>query len=375
MKTHKQWMEFFWNNFSLPIIVDYDNEYYTQLKKKYSDLISGLSILGAPQSILDPLKEFVNEITNAIQEYYRGNIIQAHEKIQIIFKKCCENNQYAISGINESPAFSRARNSEISKVDFYRARLNENIIDYSSKDMLHIPFKERSKVKSERFSIPGLPCLYLGNTSYVCWIELGCPADHRFNVSPVRLDNSQKIFNLAIYKQLLQYILDSGDEDDNIEHNLLSVLKILMINLATSFVVKEENRNFKSEYLVSQMLMIACKNEGYDGITYFSKQVKYEILATTIGVNLVLFADYNGESELSKICDHIKVGDSFNFSMFKHLVESQKYCEYSLQIDSSPYQDCIGSFKRKIPYRETDFYYFDKYLFAKCYDEDCTFGR
>ncbi len=41
-----------------------------------------------------------------------------------------------------------------------------------------------------------LPCLYLGTTSYVCWLELGRPADHEFNVSPVQLDNTQRVFKV-----------------------------------------------------------------------------------------------------------------------------------------------------------------------------------
>ena len=46
------------------------------------------------------------------------------------------------------------------------------------------------KTGSYRFSIPGITSLYLGNTSYACWIEMGRSAEHDFNVSSVVLDNS-----------------------------------------------------------------------------------------------------------------------------------------------------------------------------------------
>lgn len=82
-----------------------------------------------------------------------------------------------------------------------------------------------------------------------------------------------------------------------------------------------------------------------------------------------MFATYNGEDELSSICEHIKVGDSFNFSMFKQLMPSLLYKEYDLCIEKSPYIKNIGSFKRQFPYNETQFYHFDKYLFAN-WDKD-----
>ena len=62
-------------------------------------------------------------------------------------------------------------------------------------------------------SIPGIPSLYLGNTSYACWLELGCPAEYKFNVSPVLLDGTQKILNLAVMTRR-QFELD----DYNLDH-------------------------------------------------------------------------------------------------------------------------------------------------------------
>lgn len=360
------WVDFLWESIELPISIELDNQYYSVLGDKLNQLISGLIKSNAPKSIIDITRRYSQKIKDAIQEYYKGNIIQAHSIVEGLFDDCCNENPYAISDINSSIAFPPVSDSQNAEVQFYRARLNENVVDYSSSEMSHIPFGKRSIVKSERFSIPGLPCLYLGNTSYVCWIELGCPADHRFNVSPVVLDNSQKVFNLAIDRQVFYNIVDSERTAEIIEKDLGSMIKILMFDIATSFVVKEKDRNFKSEYLISQMLMIACKNKGYNGITYYSKQVCHEAFATSIGINLVLFAEFNGNDDLSVINEHIRIGDSFNFSMFKHLMPSLTSYDYKrLRIDYSPFVKTIGTFKRQFPYNETDFYDFDRFLFAK----------
>lgn len=358
------WIDYIHNNISLPVKIDRDNQYYESLKKLYNSLINGLKKNDAPEQIIRISEKYAKEVLMSIQEYYKGNIINAHSVIQTLFDDCCNRNEYAVSDINSSIAFPKVINPEKSEVQFFRARLSDNIVEYPADQMAHIPFENRSIVKSERFSIPGLPCLYLGNTSYVCWMEMGCPADHRFNVSPVLLDNTQKIFNLTIYSQLFYNVFDSDYSPEEIERKLSCLIKIYLFSIATSFSVKETNRNFKSEYIISQMLMLACKSKGYNGISYYSKQIYNDAFSIISGVNLVLFAEYDGNDGLSNICQHCKIGDSFNYSMFKQLMASLKYKKYSLRIDAHVFPNCIGSFKRQFPYRETEFYDFDNYLFA-----------
>ena len=43
--------------------------------------------------------------------------------------------------------------------------------------------------------------------------------------------------------------------------------------------IKEGGRTFKSEYIISQSIMMACKRLGYDGVAYYSKRVYDEIFA------------------------------------------------------------------------------------------------
>lgn len=63
--------------------------------------------------------------------------------------------------------------------------------------MLHIPFNKRELIKTQRFSISGVPCLYLGTTSYVCWLEMNKPRDSEFNVSSYKIPGQLKILNLV----------------------------------------------------------------------------------------------------------------------------------------------------------------------------------
>ena len=350
--------------FSTPFTVKRDNEYFPQLKEMLFNLVSEIESNGAEKQIVDATRDYVEKVTRSIELYYQGNLVDAQLIVNEMITEFGEVAP-AVTDINGSIAFPGG-GPDYSEVQFFRARLSENVVEFSANEMLHIPFNMRHVVKSERFSIPGLPCLYLGNSSYVCWVEMGCPADHRFNVAPVILDNSQKVLNLTVTISSLYAFKEEvhNMSEEEADKHVIDLLRLMILTFCTSYKVTEGNRNFKSEYIMPQMIMLACKSSNLDGITYYSKQIPYESFACTVGVNLVLFATYNGEELLSSICDHLDIGTAFNFAMFKQLLPCQMYKEYNLRIMSSPYINNVGTQSHWFPYRETQFFEFDKYLFA-----------
>lgn len=350
--------------FSTPFTVKRDNEYFPKLKEMLFNLVSEIESNGAEKQIVDATRDYVEKITRSIELYYQGNLVDAQLIVNEMITEFGEVAP-AVTDINGSIAFPGG-GPDYSEVQFFRARLSENVVEFSANEMLHIPFNMRHVVKSERFSIPGLPCLYLGNSSYVCWVEMGCPADHRFNVAPVILDNSQKVLNLTVTISSLYAFKEEvhNMSEEEADKHVIDLLRLMILTFCTSYKVTEGNRNFKSEYIMPQMIMLACKSSNLDGITYYSKQIPYESFACTVGVNLVLFATYNGEELLSSICDHLDIGTAFNFAMFKQLLPCQMYKEYNLRIMSSPYINNVGTQSHWFPYRETQFFEFDKYLFA-----------
>ena len=205
------------------------------------------------------------------------------------------------------------------------------------------------------------------NSTYDCWVEMGSPADHRFNVAPVVLDNTQRVLNLTVTLSTLFHFneMESDENESELENQIISLLKLMVLTFCTSYKVQEGNRNFKSEYILPQMIMLACKSRKLDGIIYYSKRFPSELFACTVGVNLVLFATYNGEEYYSDICNHLEIGTAFNFAMFKQLLPSQLYKKYNLRILSSPYINNVGTKEYWFPYRETQFFEFDQYLFAR----------
>ena len=66
--------------------------------------------------------------------------------------------------------------------DLYRIRTG-SLDPYSRKKLFHIPFELRHIVATQRYSIPGLPCLYLGSSLWACWEELGRPDFNKLHVA------------------------------------------------------------------------------------------------------------------------------------------------------------------------------------------------
>ncbi len=55
----------------------------------------------------------------------------------------------------------------------YKARESHSNYLYEQHELFHIPYDKRDKIGNQRFSISGMPCLYLATSSYACWEELG----------------------------------------------------------------------------------------------------------------------------------------------------------------------------------------------------------
>ena len=176
------------------------------------------------------------------------------------------------------------------------------------------------------------------------------------------------ILNLAVsIRHIFKWYKELDDSRPKVDtdRELLTWLTLLVLTVATSYAVKEENRNFKSEYMIPQMIMLACKANGLDGVVYISKKVSEEIFGMTVAVNVALFASYDGEEKFSEICNHIKTTDSFNFAMYNRiLLSSLKYKRVETTIQNSPLIRNFGTYARQYPYAETAFAGFDEFLFT-----------
>lgn len=346
------------NEIYAPFIIETDNEYQKQLKEKYSHFITLLEKAGADEESIRIAKKYTNKICEALRDYYFGRISTCHQKIENLIKGCA-NNKLAVSTLEDCRAFPGS-----GEIQFFRARCEKEARIFKPKEMLHRPFSQRARTGNYRFSIPGVSCIYLANSSYGSWIEMGMPSEHDFNVSPFILNGKQKVLNLAVMTRDLR-LLNDGEESA-----VHCWIKLLVLMIATSFRVSETSRSFRSEYIISQSVMLACKKLGYDGVVYFSKRVDDERFAQ-VAINLALFAEYRKDREYGAICETMKVDESMNYQLFRQLnISAATLTGYPLRTEKTPYITNIGNYKHQYRYSDTEFYRFDEHLFARWKDKD-----
>lgn len=348
-----------------PFIVEKDSDYYSDLRMRLTSFIKLLENAQADDISITIAKQYSNKVCEAVREYYNGNIGKCHRIIENLIRGC-SNHELAVSELSKSRAFPGTEGAEI---QFFRARKISDARVLQPRDMLHIPLQQRGKSGNYRFSIPGVISLYLANTSYGCWIEMDKPAEHDFYVSPVILDGSQKVFNLAVMSR------DLSELNDGNEEFVHCWIKLLVLMIATSYKVEEANRTFRSEYIVSQSVMLACKKLGFDGVAYYSKRVEGELLSFA-AINLALFVGFDRNSGYGSICRHLKIDEPMNYQLFKQLSYAATYQRYSLRVNATPYITNIGNYKRQYRYSETEFYRFDEHLFGRWDDREiCNWGN
>ena len=371
------------NGFELPISKEKDNEYVIDLHQKLGEYINYITtVKGIPECVIKQTEDNITRIQNSLKFYYNADIHSAKQNIGEILVKYKSDafivstldNNYAFRGIAPFKDLHSERYDDLYKsmteypLSFFKARIDGS--GFTRKHMLHIPFDKREIISTQRFSIPGVPCVYLGTTSYVCWLELGNPADHNFNVSLYSIPGDLKILNLAISEGLINGITSGYKQNNTIN----TIIEIWPLICAISYSISEENRKFKSEYIVSQLLM-QCLNElKIDGVAYISKKARNDLIAYPQCVNLALPIKYNGNfmykqvsDKYGQLCNSFELTEPINFSEY---LKMPIYCPEQMEgtfinnfYKGNNYSHFIDLAGKKPQYVKTTFAAFDNYLF------------
>ena len=157
--------------------------------------------------------------------------------------------------------------------NFYRIRVKPDSFAFQRSELFHIPFELRGRVKTQRYSIPGFPSLYLTNSIYVAWEEL-----KRCNISEiqaVRLQNTVplKLINLTTERynsRLRPFILE--------KHQWTELYDAIIWPLAAvcSIKVQSPQDTFKPEYIIPQLLLQWISEKDIDGIAYSSTHIRLD---------------------------------------------------------------------------------------------------
>lgn len=224
--------------------------------------------------------DFPKVLDACLNEYL--NILKDEMQPDVIFFAKVANNRHYMSRIvrsylqgRHSTAYTQLKNilksnddlyvTEITKDElYYRMRSFEKRKGLSRKDLFHIPMTKKRIIKTQRYSAPGYPCLYLGKSIYGCWEEM-----HRPNTETTMIScfKSQKSFNVL---DLRVPTLDDFFKETE------KYLQLFPFIIACGIPVRNSEDVFKPEYIVPQLLIewIIDRNQSKEqpllGIYYTS---------------------------------------------------------------------------------------------------------
>lgn len=151
---------------------------YVSLLKEYKEIL-GPDI----DDIIAKVEECNNYLKECVNYYYEGMYSSAYESIAKILSDSLYQNSYL-------PIQSGCV--------LYKARTIGKYQKLTFEDMFHIPLNQRGIVKTQRYSAPGYPCLYLGKSINVCWEELGRPRFDDLMISRFVVKNEFQVLDLRV---------------------------------------------------------------------------------------------------------------------------------------------------------------------------------
>jgi hypothetical protein len=172
----------------------------------------------------------------------------------------------------------------------YRMRSNFGLAaagTLKKKDIFHVPFENRNLVRNQRYSIAGLPCLYLGSSTWICWEELDRPELSGCIFSKFKFAEKTKILDFQlpptnawkVYTNVRAALSGAGQAPPRITelqaryNDAFIISHILYWPLIAASSIRVDSRvgAFFPQYIVPQLLLQwVTKERKVDGIRYFS---------------------------------------------------------------------------------------------------------
>lgn len=148
---------------------------------------------------------------------------------------------------------------------------------FERKDLFHIPFQMQSIIKEMRYSVAGLPCLYLGGSTHVCWKELGEPDINTISVSRYAAvpHSNLKVLNfghrmpvLAAYAHTEPNRILTANSENAFMAAQVACWPLVAI---CSIRVPDRHKPERPEYLMPQLVLEwITRTRAFHGVRYFS---------------------------------------------------------------------------------------------------------
>ncbi len=224
-----------------------------------SDKCSKGSIKSRTENVISSFRRYVSDERNEICKNTRLPYSTISRKIDVTTKFVLQILNAFLGGNHEDALKLTYKMMKAMKFDFikidkplYKCRENEKMYPFSKDDMFHIPYYKRHLVGNQRFSLSGLPCLYLGGSSYICWEELGRKDFNTSNYCGYSLKENVNVFDLLLPETISN------------EHQIRRVVLTLACSLAA-----DRGHIFKPEYILPQCILHSLIKRSKENRTVF----------------------------------------------------------------------------------------------------------
>lgn len=320
-RDEKSMIDFLNNNFEL---------YLEDLRKANvpeKNQLVGKEMCQKVNDVIDDVENNMQEIINVLEMYRLGNIIDASKKFFNIADKM-------------KPYLMIDYTGNFHKDSYFRIRkVNEKQAKFERNEMFHIPLTKNYLIGTERYSMPGYPCLYLGTQIELCWYECGKP--ELFYVSkfeiPDEVDNTLKLIDFSQKSCELKHSFfcwfNNEKDKDKVRKYLLKYLYTYPLRAACSVTVEHLEERVIEEYIIPQLLLQWIrKNKDFYGVKYESCKLSDEV-RNIGGYNLVLLTkDFDKDGYDKFLRNNVKISIP-HFEKFDS--EKLQDPEYYINIENS----------------------------------------
>jgi hypothetical protein len=226
---------------------------------------------GLEDKYIRMIETLCNCINESIDSYYMGKVNEAYKQLSgglttdgILFAS----SKLFQDAIHEIP---------VGDLISYRIRIKEDL-EFTKENMFHIPFEKRGKVGTQRYSIPGHPSLYLGDSIFVCWEELNRPQIRDVYACKFRNAQAIKLIEINRASDILRRVSDSELTGTGLSSEIFRFLLTYPLAITSSVKTKDRKDAFKPEYIIPQLFLqfVMEHKKEIDGIKYYSTRVDYE---------------------------------------------------------------------------------------------------
>jgi hypothetical protein len=230
----------------------YQKEYHYDFRKVQAKCLSDyfrlIKELDTDLEITNDVKRICDKLRGIITSSYSGRRSTAYSKLKNLMNVFEKDNGLLCSF--DHNCF------------LYRMRVCDLRRNIERKDLFHIPFSQIRNVKTQRYSAPGYPCLYLAKSVYSCWEEMHRPSVDTALVSIFKAKSGFNLIDLRI------------PDKDHYENYKDFYIKFFPIIIICTIPVVYTDCVFKPEYIIPQFILEWIIEKGKDfncmGITYTS---------------------------------------------------------------------------------------------------------